>query len=65
MAEVPHPFVAETLARFARLPLAERRKIVFTHLNHTNPAALADTPERRQIEAAGMTVATEGLRIDL
>lgn len=65
MAEVPHPFVVETLARFAHRPLAERRKVVFTHLNHTNPAALAGTPERLRIEAAGMTVASEGMRIDL
>ena len=65
MAEVPHPFVVETLQRFAKRPLAERRKVVFTHLNHTNPAALAGTPERLRIEAAGMTVASEGMRIEL
>jgi pyrroloquinoline quinone biosynthesis protein B len=65
MAEIPHPFVVESLARFARLPESERRKIVFTHLNHTNPAALPDTPERRAITAAGMRVAEEMERIDL
>jgi pyrroloquinoline quinone biosynthesis protein B len=65
MAEVPHPFVVESLARFAKLPTSERRKIVFTHLNHTNPAALAGTPERAAIETAGMRVAVEGERIDL
>jgi len=65
MSEIPHPFIAESLARFASLPATERSKILFTHLNHTNPAALADTPERRRIEAAGMSVAIEGQRIDL
>lgn len=65
MAEVPHPFVVETLARFAERPERERRKVVFTHLNHSNPAALAGTPERRAIEAAGMRVAEEMERIDL
>ncbi|MGE0640894.1 MAG: MBL fold metallo-hydrolase [Thermoanaerobaculia bacterium] len=65
LAEVPHPFVVESLARFAKLPAAERRKIVFTHLNHSNRAALAGTPERQAIEAAGMRVAVEGERIDL
>ena len=44
---------------------AERRKIVFIHLSHSNPAALAGTPERAAIEAAGMRVAVEGERIDL
>jgi pyrroloquinoline quinone biosynthesis protein B len=65
MAEVPHPLVAESLARFAPLPAAERAKVAFTHLNHTNPAALAGTPERRAIDAAGMRVAEDGERIDL
>lgn len=65
MSEVPHPLVAESIERFAPLPAAERAKVVFTHLNHSNPAALADTPQRRAIEAAGMRVAVEMERHDL
>ena len=65
MAEIPHPFIAESLARFATLPAAERRKIVFTHLNHTNPAADPQSAARRKIEAAGMRVAVEGERLEL
>lgn len=65
MAEIPHPFVVETVGRFARQPESERRKIVLTHLNHSNPAALAKTPERALVENAGMRVAVEGEQIDL
>jgi pyrroloquinoline quinone biosynthesis protein B len=65
IAEVPHPFIVESLARFAKLPASERRKIRFTHLNHTNLAALPGTKERRAVEAAGMAVAAEGERIEL
>jgi pyrroloquinoline quinone biosynthesis protein B len=65
MAEVPHPFVVESIARFAKLPESERRKVWFTHLNHTNPAVLPGTPERRAVEAAGHRVAEDGDRIDL
>jgi pyrroloquinoline quinone biosynthesis protein B len=65
MAEVPHPFIVETLARFAERPASERRKIVFTHLNHTNPAGLAGTAERARVAATGMSVAHDGLKIDL
>jgi pyrroloquinoline quinone biosynthesis protein B len=65
ISEVPHPFIVESMARFAALPASERRKIVFTHLNHTNLAALADTPERRAVLAAGFSLAVEGQRIDL
>jgi pyrroloquinoline quinone biosynthesis protein B len=65
MADIPHPFIAESLRRFAALPEGERRKIAFTHLNHTNPAADPASAARKQIEAAGMRVAEDGERIDL
>jgi pyrroloquinoline quinone biosynthesis protein B len=65
MAEIPHPFISVSLARYAALPASARAKIEFTHLNHTNPAALPGTPARRAIEAAGMRVASEGERIPL
>jgi pyrroloquinoline quinone biosynthesis protein B len=65
LAEIPHPFVVESMARFAKLPATERQKVVFTHLNHSNLAALAGTSERAAIEAAGMRVAVEGERIGL
>ncbi|MGE5233158.1 MAG: MBL fold metallo-hydrolase [Acidobacteriota bacterium] len=65
MAEIPHPFIVETLARIAALPLAERRKVVFTHLNHTNPAADPASAARRRIVTAGCRVAAEGAREDL
>jgi len=57
---VPHPTIASTLARLAALPARQRRKVRFIHLNHTNPAARAGTPERRAVERAGMAVAREG-----
>lgn len=60
LAEVPHPFIVESLARFGALPERERRKIVFLHLNHTNPAADPRSAERRQVVAVGMRVAEEG-----
>lgn len=65
MADIPHPFIAESLSRLAALPASERRKILFTHLNHTNPAADPTSPESRRIETAGMRVAVEDERIDL
>ena len=62
MSEVPHPFIAESLARFAALPEKERRKIVFVHLNHTNPAATPGSKVQLAIEKAGMRIAREGER---
>lgn len=62
MADVPHPFIAESLARFAALPEKERRKIVFVHLNHTNPAATPGSKAEQEVLKAGMRVAREGER---
>jgi pyrroloquinoline quinone biosynthesis protein B len=65
MAEIPHPFVVESLARFDALPEAERRKILFTHLNHTNPAADPTSDARRRIVEHGMAVAEDGMLLPL
>lgn len=65
MSDVPHPFISESLTRFAALPATERGKIVFVHLNHTNPAAAPGSAAQRQIEKAGMRVAREGERFPL
>lgn len=59
MSEVPHPFIAESLTRFASLPEAQHAKVVFMHLNHTNPAATPGSPAQLAIERAGMRVARE------
>ena len=63
MSEVPHPFIAESLARFGALSAKERAKIVFIHLNHTNPAATPGSVAERAIIKAGMRVAREGERV--
>ena len=60
MKDIPHPFVSESLARFAPLPAGERAKVHFTHLNHTNPAAHEGGDAWRRIEASGMHVLGEG-----
>ncbi|MEY3051422.1 MAG: hypothetical protein RLY31_1207 [Bacteroidota bacterium] len=57
MSEIPHPFVVETMASLAELPLATRQKVVFLHLNHTNPLLNRDSPAYRQVTDAGFRVA--------
>jgi pyrroloquinoline quinone biosynthesis protein B len=46
----------------AFVPLAVKRK-VFIHINNTNPALLADSPERATAEAAGWEIARDGMEI--
>jgi pyrroloquinoline quinone biosynthesis protein B len=65
MAEVPHPFVEESLARFASLPPGERKKIHFVHLNHTNPALDPSSAASRRVRDAGLAVGIEGEKVGL
>lgn len=51
-----------SLARLA--PLADCRK-VFVHINNTNPALQPGGAERRRIEAAGWTLARDGMEFRL
>ena len=60
MAEIPHPFVAESLVRFADLPKSERAKVWFIHLNHTNPLGDPGGEARSAVRAAGCDVARQG-----
>lgn len=57
--EVTHPPVSETL----RL-LGERRKddprVIFIHLNHTNPLLQEGRPERQELEDLGWEIGFEG-----
>jgi pyrroloquinoline quinone biosynthesis protein B len=57
MSEIPHPFMEETMRRFAASPDSIRSRIRFIHLNRTNPVAFEDSPERREVERAGFRVA--------
>lgn len=59
MSEIPHPFIVESVRRFSALPAAERSKIRFIHLNHTNPALEPGSAALQFIEAAAMHVAEQ------
>ena len=60
MRAIPHPFIVETLARLGERAPSLRARVVFTHLNHTNPAADPGSEAARRIHAAGCRVAREG-----
>ena len=56
---------AEIMKRFEPLPRAERAKIRFIHLNHTNPGLRPDSAAHQRVEQAGFRVAAIGERIEL
>lgn len=61
IAEVPHPFVTETIGRLAHQPEL-RAKVRFVHLNHTNPLLQPAGEAHAAVAAAGLAVAAEGER---
>ncbi len=50
------------IARLADLAIGRR---IFIHINNTNPALLADSPERAMLLAAGWEVARDGMELFL
>lgn len=65
MADVPHPFIVETLADLDEAPDDALDKVHFTHLNHSNPAADARSEAAQTIRAAGAHVLKEGTLFEL
>lgn len=62
MGHMPMTGPGSALEAFAAMPVGRR---IFVHVNNTNPALLADSPERAQLTAAGWDVAEDGMEIRL
>ena len=65
MADIPHPFVVESLALFSDAPQSEKAKIHFIHMNHTNPLLNPDSKQSRDVLKAGFNIARPGMRLAL
>lgn len=61
MGHMPIAGPGGSLEALAEVPVGRR---IYVHINNTNPVLVAGSPERRHVEAAGWTVAEDGLRID-
>lgn len=62
MGHMPMTGPDGTVEAFADLGVRRR---IFVHVNTTNPALLADSPERAQLVAAGWEVAEDGMELML
>jgi pyrroloquinoline quinone biosynthesis protein B len=62
MGHMPMTGPGSTLEAFAAIPVGRR---IFVHINNTNPALLADSPERARLTAAGWELAEDGMEIRL
>ena len=63
-ADVPHPPVSETLDLIGRREDGDPR-IIFIHLNHTNPLHYPDSPEYQKLSDLGWEVGEEGMEFKL
>jgi len=62
--DIPHPLVPHSMDVLQeRVDAGDR--VVFTHLNNTNPALFEDSSEAREVYRRGFEIATEGQRIPL
>ena len=59
MSEIPHPFVEETMALFDQESALTKQKIIFIHLNHTNPL-LFDEQAQSNVRSRGFRIAEQG-----
>ncbi|MBA2454334.1 MAG: hypothetical protein H0V47_14285 [Chloroflexia bacterium] len=62
---VPHPSMVETMDRLKGAVDLAQTRVIFTHLNHSNPAFSRDSGERHAIERRGFEVAVEGDTFEL
>ncbi|PJE95878.1 pyrroloquinoline quinone biosynthesis protein PqqB [Streptomyces carminius] len=60
--DMGHLPISDSLAHRASYPSA---RWLYTHLNNTNPALVADSPQRRAVERAGAEVAADGMLLEL
>jgi len=65
MSKVPHPFVTESMALLQDLPINERNKVWFIHMNHTNPLLNPQSEQSKSVKSRGFNIAVEGLRLIL
>jgi len=60
IAEIPHPFIIESLEAFKDLYPKDKNKVRFIHFNHTNPLLKPGSPQQKQLLEQGFHVAEYG-----
>jgi len=65
ISQIPHPFVSESMARFAALSVTDKQKVHFIHFNHTNRLLDAGSVESGEVVKNGFEVARYGAKFEL
>jgi pyrroloquinoline quinone biosynthesis protein B len=64
-AEIPHPLIRRTMDRLGERSTSISPRVIFTHLNHSNPAMDPRSPAAEEILRRGYEVAAEGMELPL
>ena len=65
LSAIGHPLVVDSVERLTPQVRAGALRVIFVHLNHSNPLHDPDSAASRAVAAAGFEVATRGLEIAL
>lgn len=60
ISKIPHPTVRSSIELLKNTVTKEKNKVFFTHLNHSNPLVIEDSPETRYVLENGFYIAREG-----
>ena len=65
MSKIKHPFVTESMDLFEDFDQEDRARVIFIHMNHTNPLLFDGSVEQADVEQRGFRFAREGMRLEL
>jgi len=65
MSEIKHPFVSESMDLFDSLDEKEKGRVIFIHMNHTNPLMHEGSDAQVEVARRGYRYAREGMRLSL
>ena len=65
MAEIPHPFIIESMETLSELNSENRSKLHFIHINHSNPAIKDNSHAYHTIKSKRFKLAREGDKFNL
>jgi len=65
MSKILHPFVSESMSLLDDLTDDEKSRVIFIHMNHTNPLLIDGSEAQAEVERRGFRYATEGMRLAL
>ena len=65
ISAIPHPSIKDSIQQFSSLDVIDRKKVNFTHLNHTNNVLRCDSEERKEVIQQGFQIASDGMIISI